>query len=231
MSFEYIDPQDEKLTSAYLTIINYFGIGDILDEIVDPNLFEVLPKDQEKRARSAVSERITIIPKAKRLYEVISFSNDPPRKYFIALGTTTSCTCEDFMYNCGPETGIVCKHIWRARMMINQQHPSNPPLRMSGSALPTPEENPYNWLCVQFERERRLLRGAHPDLFGELVTLHQLILDDGSFNLDYHLAFRRRAEILNQIDLIHMDVPYDNPSNYDPADLEVISQRNEADND
>lgn len=184
---------------ANLSIVSYYGVSGVLPEVIDDALFLALSDEQERRARDALREQLSVIPRAKGMYWVVSYSGQEPTKYSINLDTTT-CTCEDFMYNCNPETGVVCKHIWRVRYLIQQ------------NALPNPEKNPYNWLTDQLETDRFYLnRIDKQTLADELKKVHDSVKQNRSWLIDYEPVFRRRAEILSNLEDVLSSKPPQTP--------------------
>lgn len=183
---------------AFLAVSAYYGPPTILPEVIDTDLFMALSNEQKQRAKSALGEQISVIPRAKGMYWIISYTSEEPEKYSVNIDTTT-CTCEDFMYNCDPETGVVCKHIWRVRYLLHQR------------AIPAADENPYNWILLQLEQDRQFLKDDYTKIHNEIQTLQDSIIQDKSWRIDYNWAYRRRAEILSKLPFVTVSIPQDTP--------------------
>lgn len=173
--------------AAFLSLSAYYGVTQYLEPYIDGEIFEVLSDDQTKRAKSAINERMSVIPRTKGMYWVISYTDDEPNKYSINY-EGSSCTCGDYLYNCDPETGLVCKHLWRVRYLVSQD------------ALPSKNENPYNWLLIHLDKDLRFyLSKQRQSLYEEALELREKVGEESSHSINYWWAYRRRAEILSKL--------------------------------
>jgi predicted nucleic acid-binding Zn finger protein len=181
------DELSNKYPSAFLALSAYFGTEKYLQPYIDEDIFIALSDEQTTRAKNALNERISVIPRAKGMYWVVSYSKEQPTRYSINLNAST-CTCADYLYNCDPDTGFVCKHIWRVRYLLSQD------------ALPDETENPYNWLLIRLDKDRRFyLSQQEEELYQEAMDLREKIGQTDSYNINYWWAYRRRAEILAKL--------------------------------
>lgn len=178
-----LSPTTEQ--QAWLDVIAYYGETDLLYDKIDMAVIDSLSDDQQTRAKNALNERISVVPRAKGMYWVLSYSDDDnPNKYSINYGVS-ACTCSDFMYNCDPNKGLVCKHIWRVRFLLSQ------------NCLPEQEENPYNWLLLRLQEDIQYYKNnQHTEIQARAERLLNTLSSKNSRIIDYAWAFRKRSELL-----------------------------------
>jgi hypothetical protein len=153
---------------------------DVLTAVVDDHVREALSENQQDRLHAATSEVIRVFPDREGLYQIRSPDGergDHTRyKVDMLYGAAKTCTCGDYMYRCDPESGQMCKHLWRTKLLI-----------LLG-AIPGEEANPYDWLLDELYRDRQVLVAMLDDeeggpvarmdaLINRLQNTHRIAVD------------------------------------------------------
>jgi len=172
---------------AFLCLSAYYGIPQYLQPHIDESILKALNDKQKTRAENGLYERMSVIPRTKGMYWVISYSNEEAKVYSINY-TVSSCTCQDYLYNCAPEPGLVCKHVWKVRFLVNQ------------NAIPSENDNPYNWLLTSLDKDIRFyLSQQKQQLYNKAIELRNEIGDENSRTIDYWDAYKKRAKIHSKL--------------------------------
>ena len=171
---------------------------DVLEGIVDKSVRNALSEDQQGRLSTALSEVICVYPDRQGRYTVHSQNSEhgAHTKYSVDLkySNAKTCTCSDYMFRCDPESGQMCKHLWRTNLLINI------------GALPETTANPYDWLLDELVRDKNLLMAMEADIKGFEKTPSQRMADlikkvDTTHRIavDYPRICTMRATILKSI--------------------------------
>lgn len=176
----------------------------------DEDILSNLTQKQQTRAKNAIHERLSVIPQAPGMYWVITYSDEQyPRKYSINYDVQ-SCTCKDYMYNCDPDIGPVCKHIWMVRLLIQERN------------FPDQQTVPINWLQNQTQSDISLYQNQKQHkLAMQAETLLNFIKRSETRKVNLPWAFRKRAELL--ADYLDYDT-----SKYTHTPKTILEDGNEA---
>lgn len=155
------------------------------------DLINKIPEEKSKKRLTKIKkDNIKIFPyidpilQTPNQYKVITSSkNKNSSEYYIDdEGENISCTCYDFYFRGDPSKNIVCKHIWKLRILRNM------------NILPKNVENIENWLIKEINNDKKVIEDTN--LKEKLNQEKTKILEEELWEIDE--ICKQRSQIFSE---------------------------------
>jgi hypothetical protein len=154
---------------------------------------EIVEISQLARVNSAITESIAIYP-LKQGYFTVSSGSEDSNEYSIDIyyKQSKSCSCQDFLYNIDKDKNHMCKHLWKAHILIILNF------------LPTVTNDLYEWSLAELNKDIEFLQ-TYPVSQRRQSCVEQMKIVINQFqketseSLNYRKYMILRANILSQI--------------------------------